>query len=123
MSNSSSPIILDLYQPIAEQISDAGDLASLCRVSHAFHHAAEPILYREVHVREGSVDIFCTKISQCPRLAALVRALCIICNQSGLGPICAISQALRVLTQLRSLELSGSTDSAVQSISSISRCL
>jgi hypothetical protein len=75
---SKPPLPIELYRNIAHY-ADTSDLATLCRVSHAFQHAAELTLYHCVyldHTTNGELLMsWCLAIISAPRRAHRVHLL------------------------------------------------
>lgn len=75
---------LEAYRTVVKYVGNRSDIASLCRVSKSFRHAAERALYNTLYMRKAhETTVLCHTLVAQPRLSSLVEALTIVSAAEG----------------------------------------
>lgn len=75
---------LEAYRTVVKYVGNRSDIASLCRVSKSFRHAAERALYNTLSMRKAhETTVLCDTLLAQPRLSSLVEALTIVSAAGG----------------------------------------
>jgi hypothetical protein len=102
----SSKIPIDILPIILENL-DKPDIATVCRLNKVCCACSQPILFRDIHIRECNKGLaVCWTLSRSPHLASCVRSFSIRFRETGVHLQEYLADTLQNLSSLRHLTLS-----------------